>query len=115
MRSTLAAIGLSFLMIGPVWAEEQTSGSSLLMDCEGRLLSFCYGYLLGVWDGIAEDPELNGSSAVPARICPVGEPVTAEQLRLVFLKWAKTNPALLSLAQRRAAALSFMEAFRCTQ
>jgi hypothetical protein len=113
MRSILAAIGLIVLMISPVSAEERTPGSSLLTDCEGRLVNFCYGYLLGVWDGIAEDAERNGSIAVPARVCPIG-PVTAEQLRLVFVKWAKTYPALLSLPQRRAAVLSFMETFRCT-
>jgi hypothetical protein len=73
MRNTLAAIGLSLLTIAPVSAEEAASGSGLLMDCEGRAVSFCYGYLLGVWDGIAEDSDVMVRLPLPRVSAPSGQ------------------------------------------
>lgn len=87
----------------------------LLWDCEGRGeigelgLLRCASYLAGFNDYNAVAKRVLGQSL----FCPPEKGISNDQLRLVFIKWAKNHPEDLHRSARMHTAYSLAEAFPC--
>jgi hypothetical protein len=111
-RVTKIAIALGFLGLASAayGQEAPTGGMRLLGLCASSNNSWrsaCDFYLIGLIDG--------WNSALPPSQVPfcVGDDVSGEQLRLVYLQFAQTHPEKLNLPLSFAAQLSLRLAFPC--
>lgn len=104
------------LIIPPAAAAEIPTGTELYLDCTGAaggeagftLMNTCQNYLLGVIDGAKQAGARTGNSI----ICTTGA-IMAGQLRLIYIRWAESNPRYLNYQQADAAMMSLMGAFPC--
>lgn len=89
-------------------AADLLTALKLLESCEHDSANFCLGYVLGVADSVTfyADPD----------VCfPEDAALSAAQLRLVYIDWAKRNPAKLHYDAFDAVKAAFMEGFLCEQ
>ncbi len=102
-------VGLS----SPAPAEMRTD--ELLRACEGRGdladISYCAGYLGGFNDLNA----LTGGLAGWSFFCPPSTGASNDQLRLVFIKWARDHPEELNKGSRATVLMALAGAFPCEQ
>ena len=112
MRAVFMALiaGAGILLpLASVSAQNNTdTGAQLEVECE-YATDDCYAYLLGVWDGMLGLANLANTNL----ICPGGA-VNAEQLRLVFSKFATEHPEFLSRDRGYVAMAAYMSAFPCS-
>jgi hypothetical protein len=115
--TNLIAVAATFLSITAVEAkaaEAEQLGSALAMECENTPhtapLDYvsCVSYLRGVWDGIIETQERTGKGVLCTK-----RPVTSDQLRRIYLKWANSHPSLLSHSAGYTAVIAFTAAYPC--
>ncbi len=89
------------------------SGLELLERCEsdpGERRGSCVGYLLGV----AQVMTISEKSGGHQQACiPQGTGITWNQLRLIYIDWAKRNPAELHYGAVFIAKAAIQEAFPC--
>lgn len=71
-------------------------------------MNTCQHYLLGVVDGANQAGARTGKSL----ICATGT-IMAGQLRLIYIRWAESNPRYLNYQQSDAAMMSLMAAYPC--
>jgi len=96
-----------------VWPvnSKATTGVEMIQQCESKdsYRMACGGYLAGVAGTMSTYEQLNMTSVA---VC-FPETFTKEQLRLVYLNWAKSNPDYLHMNASALAILAFLEAFPC--
>lgn len=83
------------------------TGGELEIECEQQEAP-CFAYLSGVWDGATGLSNLANSRLM----CPGGR-ANAEQLRLVFDKFARNHPEFPSRDRAYVAIAAFRTAFSC--
>lgn len=106
IAASVSAVALS--SASPVSAESVgTKGNALLIECENQTVT-CFQYLLGTWDGLVV-----ASFATGKRTFCTDEGVNAEQLRLMFLKYAGEHPEYLNNPAAYSVAASLMGAYPC--
>ena len=112
-RVIFAAIIIVVFLALPANAAMRTD--ELMWKCDGRDtppelgMAYCVGYLGGVNDlnAIVHGMMKTGFFCVP------GSGVSNDQLRLVFLKWAREHPEQLHKGARSSVLISLMQAFPC--
>lgn len=94
----------------PIHAYAQVSGNEMYSTCRDATNNslYCYGYLLGLWDGLITLE--NGAKT--SLLCPPGK-VNAQQLVLIFERYAEAHPAELSKYAGVLVTEAFMSAFPC--
>lgn len=102
LRAAAAALSFSVATNAAAQGLHAPQGNELYVDC-AQSMPTCSTYLLGVWDGLVE-------AGYP--LCASGT-VTAGQLRLVFLKFARDNPAVLAQSEGDTAFAAIALAFPC--
>ncbi len=99
-------------LVWPVNSQAQT-GIEMIQQCESKdsYRMACGGFLYGVAGTMTTYEQLNMTS-VP--VC-LPEVFTQEQLRLVYIDWAKSNPDYLHMNAPVPAIMAILEAFHCEQ
>ncbi len=93
----------------------QRRTDQLLWECEGRGevgkagILYCAGYLGGFNDLNALYKHMTGASL----FCPPLTGVSNDQLRLIFIKWARSHPEELHKTARVSVLFALREAFPC--
>ncbi len=113
-------IGLMLLWPMGVTAAYFVTGNSLRDACDSSATDsariICYGYLTGVADtflGISEWGT-KGEDDAPIRSC-IEEDATAEDLRLVYLKFVESRPGKLDRSATSLVIQSFQAAWPCPE
>ena len=112
----LATVAIALLALVQPAGAAPPDGSALYLDCASDAFSqqaHCVGYLLGLWDGITTMGQIKEASLrADYAFCSKGV-VKAEQLRLVYLRWAQANPKFLGYDRGTVALASLYDAFPC--
>ena len=110
IKKLVVMVALLPLMWPSAGGAADLTGLKLLEYCERDLVNFCHGYVLGVADTITID----ASYGLDHQVCfPEDADISAEQLRLVYIDWAKRNPAKLHYKAFDAAEASLVAGFPC--
>ena len=116
-RSATFATVTAFMLyvaIAPVSAQSKRT-DQLMWDCEGKGeigelgILHCVSYLSGMADLSAALNIVYGTTI----FCVPKAGVSADQLRLIFIKWAHEHPEDLHTAARVSAIIALSEAFPC--
>jgi Rap1a immunity proteins len=105
------AIAALLALVSVADAASTLKGSELLRHCDGANKAFCYGYVLGTIDTIAAFQV--GLGANVTAICFPADGVSAEQARLITVKWLRNNPEKLHVEAGVLVFSAMGEAFPC--
>ena len=97
--------------------QAQMRTDELMWQCEGvaaapvEAIAFCVGYLSGFTDLNSVIKQMTKWSP----FCLPAQGVSRDQVRLVFVKWAKDHPSALHESARVSVMLALDEAFPCAR
>jgi len=89
---------------------EIVTGLKLLEMCERDPATYCHGYIMGAAATVVEYT----NSGFDDQVCiPKDADILDEQLRLIYINWAKRNPAMLHHSGSNSVRLALVDAFPC--
>ena len=110
-----AVIALVLVLAWPASAVIINRTDQLMWACDGTNgldgVVYCVGYLAGFNDLNALVPALTRDRR--RAFCPPTSGVSGDQLRLVFIDWAKRHPKELHTSARSSVVLALQDAFPC--
>jgi hypothetical protein len=107
-------IGLLILLFYSSHSFSASNAEQLLKYCESSS-DYCNGYIAGFYDGrTTSDYGIKEYKACfPTESGGLNLAVSYEQMRLVFIKWAKDNPEKLHYDDWQAVREAFAKAWPC--
>ena len=116
MKVLAVALLIGLATMGSVQAAEEKRTDELMWECEGAgkyqeigIVS-CAAYLAGMIDSNI----IFGSVIGQKFFCSPETGVSNDQLRLIFIKWAKDHPAELHKSARVSAWVALIDTFPCS-
>jgi predicted membrane protein len=91
----------------------ETNGLTLYNECNSSDIVFrdtCGSYIFGVLDGIGFAVE---KVKFPPPFCPTVTSISRQQLEMIYLQWARSNPQFLNLRRDEAVVAALVTAFPC--